>query len=202
VALLILYSVVIKNKDGSVYRLNGPNPIMKSQSSWSGYNKHNFKLGKKEIYEVPSEKEKINYFKEEKIIDDFIADDVKQEEVVVKEEIVVKEEVKVNRETSVDEDVVFVEAYILPCYTRTAEDDLYGERITRNKFGEKLKTKIVPLEYSVNSATFWHNVKFEEGTIIYPSNNHKTWWVVQSVSDYKNGYMLKCMPSSINPKFN
>ena len=33
--------MVIKNKDGSEYKLRGPNPIMKNQNLWDNFQIHN-----------------------------------------------------------------------------------------------------------------------------------------------------------------
>lgn len=34
--------MVIKNKDGSVYKISCPNPLMEEQTFWGDFKKHNF----------------------------------------------------------------------------------------------------------------------------------------------------------------
>ena len=36
--------MVIRNKDGSIYRLKGPNPLLKDQSQWDDFTVHNFRF--------------------------------------------------------------------------------------------------------------------------------------------------------------
>ena len=53
--------MAIKNKDGSVYKLKSPNPIMKSQDVWNNFTLHNM------IFEQTTEEDKVKLKKNPKI---------------------------------------------------------------------------------------------------------------------------------------
>ena len=231
--------MAIKNKDGSVYRLNGPNPMMTNQVLWKDFKRHNLKYSVEQI--VPASKRKRNEGQNriEKLNigenasykappvkkDEFFVDEKGSKKEIVKEKIVPRvpeipveikhaEEVELisgpppvedenePKQVLIDDDVVLVKAYILPCTTKTVYDKLYDEKIVKVSYGDKTETKVAPLSYENNSANFWHPTKFSEGTIIYPSNNQKMWWQVEISVPYKNGFIMKCIPSDKNPRFN
>jgi hypothetical protein len=227
--------LAIKNKDGSVYRLNGPNPVMTGQALWKDFKKHNFKYdiestvpaSRKKRFENQNKIEKLNIgessnYKAPPIKkDEFFSDEkpTKKEKVIprvpeIPVEIKHAEEVRLidfpppvedtnePKQVLVDDDVVLVKAYVLPCTTKTVYDKLYDEKIVKVSYGDKIETKVAPLSYEDNGANFWHPTKFPEGTIIYPSNNQKMWWQVEVSVPYKNGFIMKCIPSDKNPNFN
>ena len=187
--------MVIKNKDGSEYKLSKPNPHMKNQLLWDSFELHNMnfetikeliKKNKVEIKEiVVEEAEEEEEVEEEKI--KAIEEEVKE---VVKEEI--KEEISVKKTL----------IYCLPARIKIHEDILYGEVKKIITYDKKFKFEAVILNITDIGMDIWTNaVVIEKESILYPQNFDKRWWKVNNISSKFDGKILSCVLSSITPSF-
>lgn len=179
--------MVLKNKDGTDYKLSGPNPLMKSQILWNAKQeliKYN-KFGQLKIL-TSNQQESI---KTETAIEEF---DVKTFETEMKEaskeetpEIVERlPEVEVGKRS--DEGVV--EVWCLP---------KLGE-----VYGEKFKFESVILENSDLYFVLYTNVKLTPGSILYPRIFDKRWWRVKNIKEEaENEYLVSAMISYYQPNF-
>jgi hypothetical protein len=186
--------MVIKNKDGSEYKLSKPNPHMKNQLLWDSFELHNMnfenikELVKKNKVEI---KEKVEEVEEE--------EEAKEKEVVVKKEVkeAIKEVAK-EEESSVKKTLI----YCLPAKIKFHEDILYGEVKKTITYDKKFKFEAVILNTTDVSMDIWTNaITIEKESILYPQNFDKRWWKVNNISSKFDGNILSCVLSSINPSF-
>jgi len=198
--------MVIKNKDGSEYKLSKPNPHMKNQLVWDSFELHNMNFenikgliekNKVKIKEIEIEQAETE---EEVIQEEVIQEEVIQEEVIqeFKKEVkeLVKEEIK--EEISVKKTLI----YCLPARIKVHEDILYGEIKKTITYDKKFKFEAVILNITDVGMDIWTNaVVIEKESILYPQNFDKRWWKVNRISNKFDGKILSCVLSSITPSF-
>ena len=213
--------MVIKNKNGSEYRLKGPNPIMKNQNLWDNFEIHNMnfdetidhfkKTTNKTVllnlnkYEITIEDKspKIKEAKQE--IKQEVKEEIKQE---VKEEIKqeFKEEIKQEFKEEIKQEVKNSQIkktiiHCLPANVSIKEDSLYGDVKKIIKYGEKFTFDAVLLEITDFQISFWTNIKIENESIIYPKNSDKRWWKIINSEVKFDGNIFHAKISSITPNF-
>lgn len=196
--------MTLYNKDGTVYKLNGPNPIMNTQDIWEDYKLHNMKWDQ----ETHEEKNKITPIVSDiKIRDTFVQDleSTKEEPapkadfVERKSHIQPKTEIKTSSTTS-QIDKVFV--HCLPATVRERQDHLYGESYQTIQYGDPWSFEAVIIGENDLNLTFWTDVgDVSVGSIIYPKMNSKRWWRVQEKEEKVQGWLLNATPSDYQPSF-
>lgn len=207
--------MAIFHKDGKVYTLKNPNPIVKNQVSWdrSSLIFHNF-----EWDEITCEMET----KVPKILP-------KEEEVGIPSPPEKKAEPENGPEPPEDKDdrefdlpdlKYKVLSYCLPAHKEKKTDALYGDTWGRIKYGQKFAFPSVVISSTDIMLEFWTSDPREqitEGSIIYPYSyevqNKKTgsydkvpydeyrWWKVSSKERKEQGWLFSSIPSDKQPDF-
>ena len=206
--------MAIKNKDGSVYKLKSPNPIMKSQDVWNNFTLHNM------IFEQTTEEDKVKLKKNPKIS---MGTTVVVEEKKIQEKEVIKAppppppKPKINEDTNNSQDYE-VERPVsisnkldglpktifncLPAIVSEKLDDLYGDKSIKVTYGTKFTFEAIILDETDMNLVFWtHLEKINKFTILYPKNKEKRWWQVESTKKAPEGNFIKCFPSYSHPNF-
>lgn len=212
--------MTIKNKDGSVYKLKSPNPIMKSQDLWKDFTVHNM------IFEQTVEEDKVKLKKSSKIKMGTTVvvqeEKIKEKDIIkppvppvdpinipqpkeVKKEIVEEEQDDVERPSIINDKLQKYEKTIfncLPAIVHEKIDDLYGEKSIKVSYSSKFTFESIILEETDMNLLFWtHLNKITKFTILYPRNKEKRWWQVEAISKAPEGYFVKCHPSTSHPNF-
>lgn len=192
--------MVIRNENGSIYKLKGPNPLMKSQDQWEKFELHNLKFEsetkKDDIPTTPIKTDfKIKSNVEEKI--ERIQEPIKSPTIPIiqstKQEIEVLEE-----ERNLDK----IKIYCLPFTIKKNIDELYGEERLVTGYGKKFIFEAIIIENLDFKMLFWTNIEFiEPGSIIYPMNKDKRWWKIHQKEQKNNGWIYISIPSDIHPDF-
>jgi len=186
--------MTIFTKDGNVYKLNGPNPLVEKQVSWNIKSLIFYNFSWNSIVEKNQEKE------------------IKEELNFLKEPI--KEELNLGH---IEYKVL---CHCLPVKIEMKIDELYGETRKRFKYGEKFIFPCVIIEASDLYFEIWTNDpknQVLEKSIIYPfvyEVYNKTtkkydkvpyddcrWWKVTSREPKENGWLIKAIPSDTQPDF-
>lgn len=202
--------MVIKNLDGSEYKLKGPNPIMKTQNLWDEFEIHNmnfeeiidkFKnenkkttilnLNKDEII-IEDLKKSENTLKNEQLTEEIVEQPIENQ--IVEEELLEKEE---NNNFEINKTTI----HCLPANVSIKEDYLYGDVKKIVKYNEKFKFDAVLLEISDFQISFWTNLKLSNESIIYPKNSDKRWWKITGSEPKFNGNIYYGKISDITPNF-
>lgn len=217
--------MTIFNKDGKVYVLRGPNPLVKKQVSWdpSKLIFHNFSWDAIKI----NNSSKINKIQKKD-------EEVKKKEKKVEQEEIEKEEIDSNKEETTleieenqekkDFDLPYIKykvlSYCLPAKVEKKADDFYGETWSKVKYEKKIIFPSVIINSSDFEFDFWTSDPREqitEKSIIYPFSyevhNQETdkydrvpydeyrWWKVTEKEKKEGGWLFKCMPSETQPDF-
>ena len=201
--------MAVYKKDGSVYKLNGPNTLMISQEKWGSFVTHNLKnlanfkmesniphviIGTKQ---EPQTKQEIKEEPKLEIIQPII------EEPPVIEEVVVKEEPKKTQQAK--NEFEGFEKTIMYCALAKREekrDTLYDEVTVRIKFVETFTFEGIVLSANDFTLIFWTKLeKLTIGSVLYPQNDSKRWWEIKEIESVPGGYKIVCVITKNTPSF-
>ncbi len=178
--------MAIKDRDGNIYKLKGPNPLMKTQDVWD---KKHIKL--------------INFDTKNETIEEDPKNPVKEFEEQIPD--ISKIMAEPEPPTSEDFTKLFerrkVSFLAVQAVEKTYRDELYGSSYSKTEFSEKLNFYGIVTEDSDFTLTFWSMQEVGVGSIVYPKNDNKRWWLVQQVAEKSGGHLHSCVLSDLNPSF-
>ena len=204
--------MVIKNKDGSIFKLKGPNPVASKQNHWEDgdFEMHNMEWEEVELPDA-SEVKKFN--------SDFEVKDVFSEPIEMPQKKEQKEFPKIVEKLKVDRKEKaknIVDIWVLPAQIEHHPEAETGKQYTIKYFDKKLIEAIV-IHNDNFRMIFWTNVNFCKcGTIAYLWRNSEgsvlresSWWKVDKVLDEtqderlkkSGGFIHLCVPSEYTPDF-
>ena len=201
--------MVIRNKDGSVYKLRGPSETMKSQNIWEKFVTHNMKWGAT----VQSDDTVVNKTETDfKVKDSFVEElsstipdmpeERKTERVAERQEpkVVVVQDSRPERAAESD-GIRRSFVYCLPAKLRTVRDSLYDEQFYTVDYGDPFSFEAVIVEEDDLGMKFWSTVDMERGSVVFPKTTYKRWWKVVSSEKRSGGSVYSCSPSDFQPHF-
>lgn len=195
--------MAIKNRDGKVFRLSGPNPVMAEQEIWTNEEKllvHN-KLGTKIVFNknlnpiIEKVVEEMGFF-EKKPVQTIIAIPSVEAKTIDKLPPHVSEE---------EVDQYKIKMWCYPAYIEQKRDPLYGEIVKRTKYGEKFLCEAIIDDQSDFSLVVWVTTdKITENSVIFPKNFDKRWWRVFQIHESEDTpglYQLVASVTDFHPSF-
>lgn len=216
--------MTIKDKNGNVFKLRGPNPLVKDSSEWD---KSAVKLinhyGSQEII-IDDARNPIKEFKET-VVD--IADELNlyegpepskavsptefiDELAESPEEIIEEKDVPESVTIQVDEKIAKIlkdrgiEFYCAPVIGQKLwKDELYGTSYTTNKYGTKFIFDAVIIASSDLEIQFWCVREIAKNSIILRKNQQggERWWKIIEIEPKTGGFICKAIVSDLNPDF-
>lgn len=211
--------MAIKDKDGNVYKLRGPNPLMQNQREWDRSKMQLINLSgwKSEIVtdeRVPSNVLTIHSTPPEaKVISAraFLQDIQLQEsesepEPEPESEPEPEPESEPEPELSDETERVLKEKgspfYCAPVVATSTTDDLYGEVYHRLRYGEKYLFNAVVIDENDLGIQIWCAQPITENSIILRKTHlGDRWWKIKQVEQKTGGYLAVGIPSDISPDF-
>lgn len=187
---------MIKNKNGTVYRIEGPNPFMNNQELWKDCIKHNFEWKDEIVFDFL--KQKLN-LPIQQSAESFL-EEMEQHPEKMPQELpppVVKKSPPKKEKKEFDS----IQSFCLPANTVENKDDLYGEIKQKVTYGEVFTIEIVVLSQTDLMFRFWTTHEINKRSILYPKNKDKRWWKISEVSDAPKGFIYTGLPSSFTPSF-
>lgn len=186
--------MVIKNRDGSVYKLQKPNQIMVNQTLWD-------------------DKEKVsvlNFVGEELAVDNIVnSPPVVNDLKLFEEPPAPPPEIKVVVETKpkpkLEPEVVKAmdrlaaikrNAYCMPAFEKEVVDELYGETKKTVIYGDKFVFELIVAKDGDLSCELWTDAKISKQSVIM-IHGERRWWKVIDIQDK----LLLCYPSTLTPSF-
>lgn len=167
--------MVIKTKNGDIYKLDGPNPLMANQKIFGDFILHN-KVG--QIVLMPVEKAIVQEVKEDEAV-----------KVLNEPKLSIKEPSKVMM-------------WCLPAHDQEYIDKLYNEVYKRRVYGSKFLVEAIMVEDSDIGMLFYVNTKsITEESIVYPRNSHKRWWRVKTIKPDQEGFLVSAVITDYHPDF-
>lgn len=167
----------IYNKDGTIFKLNGINPLMKFQDHWKG-----------SVVRVSNFEFKEVVLKDPMFaVDDRIPEDVPIAAVIG---------VGVIKDTTL--------LYCLPMIFTEIEDDVYGEKHKIPTYGDKFTFEAVMVDYTGVSATFFCTLPQGDSLLsdsIFFVLKERQWWKLKDRTTDGDGTYFHCVLSDIQPSF-
>jgi len=194
--------MVLRNKDGSTYRLQSPNALMKNQSIWTDYTLHNMKWNSIEH----KNNQVINKMESNLVLKDTFVQELEMtkneissnsiKDVEKKEAIIVKDK-NFNDKNDIKKTFMFC----LPAIILKKTDSLYNEEYNSIEYGNPFSFESIVTQEEDLYYKFWATLKIESESVIYPKSNTKRWWRVNSKEEKGNGFIYTCIPSNYQPHF-
>jgi hypothetical protein len=197
--------VPIKNKDGTVYRLSGPNPLARTQE-WTPADKlifHNFRwepvsVSAEEITPV-RRRESVPVQEELKVI-------TPEPTPVAEPEVVPAPEPEPTPAPVARNQVVM---HCVPAVISLNKDDLYGESYRRTTWGGKVTFEAIVTGEADLTLQFWTTYGVTKGSVVFPARYVATgrgygehrWWKITSVERKEKGFLCEAVPSDYTPDF-
>jgi len=221
--------MAIKDRDGKVYTLRGPNPLMKTQQEWdrSRIQLFNLKGWRNEVI-VHDERNPVEAFaanlidigkdlnlkqnpapKRAKTIEpkkfiDEIREAPKEKPNVFKIPEPVQPTLNVDPKMARILKERGVEYYCAPAIGRRDHtDDLYGSNYSTIEYGEKFVFDAVVIDQSDLELQFWCIRPVTAQSVIYRKirQGGERWWRIADVESKTGGWLAKAVTSDSNPDF-
>lgn len=222
--------MALKNKDGTVYKLRGPNPVLKDQKLWDSFKIHNMQWqgeiqpDASDIHTIRTDFQVRNNFLDD--LDQAAAEqeaksvDIKVVESPVKTEMPkqqILEPIKVREIRAVEAplpetipaksiDVPKIFIYCLPAVIKDKIDETYGDNYRTIKYNDPFSFEGVLLDQSDLTFKFWTQAdsltsQILQGSVLFPKVNQRRWWRVQNKVEKTGGWIITAHPSDFQPHF-
>lgn len=210
--------MAIFTKDGKVYVVDGPNPLVEKQVSWepSKIVLHNFGWDEVRAHNKRAETEPIS----EPHNNQTSQVDYQIQAIEQPEEKPESADAKERKEFDLPYIKYKVLCHCLPAKVQEKRDDLYGESWMRISYGSKFVFPCVVISSTDLSFEFWTSDprnQISEKSVIYPFSyevhNKDTdahdrvpyddyrWWKVSSKEAKEGGWLFTSVPSEHQPDF-
>jgi hypothetical protein len=198
-----LNHMVIKNKDGSVFQVSKPNPLMDLQE-WNNLILYNCQWKGHIVQDVKPKKPLPKIV--EKPIEIPLVDTLTTEEPTYDDHVETKSKLENVSESLIPK---IVRIHCLPANIITEKDNLYDEVRHRVEYGQKFAFEALVVEKEDLNIAFWTNQSLSKASIVYPSVYRKgnikygdyRWWKIESIEEKSGGYLVKAVASEIQPDF-
>ena len=222
--------MAIKNKDGTIYEVRKPNPLMKNQDTWDNFKTYNMNMDGSIV-----EKLLKKYPVDEKIIignAQVISNKNNKVELIsidekplpsptewplptlpppVSQKIVKKintdniEAKNVQKPIIINSKIAHMPKNLLNCLLAKVEkkyDSLYEDMKVKIRYSKEMSFEAVILEENDLEFNFWTHLDYiTSKSIVYPMNRDKRWWKIEEIVKAPQGYFCSCTPSDLQPSF-
>lgn len=218
--------MVIRRKDGNVYVLEGPNPMVEQQVAWepSGLVFHNFLWDEVTFSQLRSRNKPQETKPEPRPTEPPEKNQTPQSTVPPVPVHAPEEGPHDTTEETREFDLPYIKykvlCYCLPAKTKVHNDKLYGESWQKTTYGKKFVFPCIVIQSSDISFEFWTSdprSQIEEKSIIYPFSyevhnvatdsydrvpyDEYRWWKISSRTEKEGGWLFGCVPSETHPDF-
>ncbi len=199
--------MAIKNKDGSIFSLNKPNPLTEGQI-WRDMVFYNC-YWKGEVVPDLTTKPPPKRFADLPKIN--ITTELDAPEPIAPTLTLEKSETYELNKKEIPEKVLknIVRVHCLPARIETEKDELYDEEREVLTYGEKFSFEAIMIERTDFFIKLWTQTILTKQSIIYPSAFVKgdikfgdyRWWKVMEIEEKSGGYIATSIPSELQPDF-
>jgi hypothetical protein len=197
--------VSIKNKDGSSYRLRGPNKLLDGQERWDEgeVRRHNFRW---KGVSIPDDTPRGSYRPQTVVIPEEVRIPDREEIPEPEPGLAVPETVPVvpDREVRpvIPAGVQKTTFHCLPAVIREHEDPVYGERTRTIEYGDPFTFEGVVVSNGHVDFEFWAAAPgIDDGAVVFPINKDRRWWRVSTSEEKTGGRLYRCLVSDFTPDF-
>ncbi len=213
--------MAIKDRNGNVYKLRGPNPILEQQSTWDksavkliNIGKNCETISKKEA--ITEINENILVIREEKSVsitaENFIKEIVQPTEIFFSSEPeeIIKDDLTEVTQINVDSKLAkIIQERGIECFCAPAigskkhVDPLYGTTYQTTIYGEQFLFDAVIIDQSDLELQFWciRPITLKSVILKKVKDGGERWWRVNHTEPKTGGYLVLCVISDSNPDF-
>ena len=192
--------MTIRNSDGSVYKLRGPNKLTTLHQRWD-YSKVefiNFGWEDSSLTNKETIRNKPFYNSSWEIIE------------VSKSSFTHSSDLKINisgscaignQKPTLPEELRKHKKVFL-CQETSAvsrQDTLYGTSYRETIYGSTFSLEGIIFEYSDLNMSFWGTKEVKIGTVLFPKDGNKRWWKSIRCYSKSGGFVIECIPSDYSP---
>lgn len=179
----------IKNRDGTIYKLRGPNPFMREQIAWDEFSLHNMNFPG---ITVLDDQPKIPEIQLE--TKDFTTELTETKEPVLEK---IPEPIPTNTKG-----LQKIDVHCLPAAIRERSDSLYGEKYQTIQYGNPFVFEAVIFKEEDFFIQMWTNAQsVGRGSVLYPRKGTQRWWKVTEREEKNDGWILTAVVSEYTPSF-
>lgn len=218
--------MAIRDKDGNVYVLRGPNKLMIGQEKWDTHKlvfintigKTTLDQSKtrqnpfhklKEDYKILDIGEELELINNEEFAEELVPDQPVQapvQEPQVQEVILVDEEddvVEINVDSKLADKLKrsTKEFYGVIASKRIRKDDFYGTTSTVITYSPKITFDAIIISQNEYVLKFWTTKVVTEQSVVFPKNFEFCWYRVDNVTPKSGGFLCEASISDVNPDF-
>lgn len=204
--------MAIKDKDGTPYRLRGPNPLMNHQQDWDKSKIRYINMGHWKSEVVDGGKENVITIPKAKPEPKAMPVTARQflEELRAEPEPEPVPEPTKEPEVPVDDELqrLFqtkgIKYFCAPAIgMKTHMDSLYGDAYQTVQYGDKHLFDALVIDQTDLELTFWCIRPITENSIVFRKirEGGERWWRVRSVEEKTGGYLASAIPSDVSPDF-
>lgn len=222
--------MAIKDRDGKVYVLRGPNPLLNEQQEWDKSRVRFFNIGVRVREVINDARNPVEAFNENvidigkelnlkksepepraKIVPAKKFIEEIQSEPVIEKQITPVEEIKpepivlnVDQKTARLLKERGVEYYCAPALGRQIHrDDFYDNSYSTINYGEKFVFDAIIVDESDFELQFWCIKPITVDSIVYRKiqKGGERWWRIKESEPKSGGYLLRAITSDSNPDF-
>jgi len=189
--------MAIKNKDGTTFKLQGPNPLVLNQDFWEGKVRfHNFG------WETAITKEGAALEREEEPMPDFIElKDIKTEEIKVQAKEIIPDPKRKKKPPDLTEGLPRIPMYCLPAIISETYDALYDETRVSLHYGQQFAFEGIIASFTDMTFQVWSNITDAKPHSIIFVPKDRRWWRIDKAEPKAEGLLLSCVPSETHPSF-
>lgn len=202
--------MTIKDKNGKIYTLRGPNPLLNDQTEWDK-NKvilHNF--GNAEIQSapapiqenivvVPPVKQEAKFIPAQTFIEEIKSEPKKLPVEEIKPEPKIDPVAKILKEKGIQYYCAPITGY------KEHHDELYGSQYTTPIYGEQFIFPAIVIDQSDLQIQIWCQKELTDNSIIFQKIKEgvweQRWWKIKETEPKSGGYLVIGVVSDINPSF-
>jgi hypothetical protein len=222
--------MAIKNKDGSIYEVRKPNPLMKNQDTWQDFKTHNMKIdgsiveklqkkypidnkiqiGTTQIVSTKNDKVEVIKIDIEGVPQptEFPLPTLPPPEfpkIIKKINTDDIEAKNIQRPDKINPKIAHMPRNIVNCLLAKIEtkyDSLYEDKGVKIRYSKEIAFEAIILEENDIEFNFWTHLDYiTRKSVVYPMNRDKRWWKIEEIIKAPQGYFCSCTPSDLQPNF-
>lgn len=198
--------MAIRDRNGAIYKLRGPNKLMENQQLWDQQHVRIINMNFDRITIVDQNNPHREFIESYDVVD-------------IGEELgLVDNSVTISAQKFIDEinepvqkhiidrpkrmlDRNSIKIWCVPVVWKKTVDSLYGDVRTTKRYGNKFVFDGVVVMDTDLAMRFWSETEIPKESVVFPQDGQKRCWKVDEIEEKTGGYLMTTSISDVNPDF-